>query len=68
MTHTAGWFPRSSEQSEDSSFLYNLWELPLLPPAAAALTPGDSEGHDCYPLTDILRVNASVCSGALRRV
>lgn len=47
-----------NEFGPDSDFLYNLWQIPLLAPAAGALSVGD-EGHECYPLTDILRVNAS---------
>ena len=51
-----------NELGPDSEFLYSLWQIPLLAPAAGALTMGDSEGHSCYPLTDVLRVNASVCN------
>ena len=51
-----------NELGKDSDFLYNLWQVPLLAPAAGALTMHDNEGHDCYSLTDILRVNASICT------
>eukprot|EP01047_Picozoa_sp_COSAG01_P033280 COSAG01_NODE_2442_length_7689_cov_89.459289_8_plen_566_part_00 len=50
-----------NEFGRDSDFLYNLWQIPLLAPAVGALS-GVGDGHDCYPLTDILRVNASVCT------
>ena len=51
-----------NELGKDSDFLYNLWQVPLLAPAAGAVTMHDNEGHDCYSLTDILRVNASICT------
>ena len=60
--HGFGSLGHDNQLGEDSSFLCSLWQLPLLPPAADAVTPQDSEGHDCYPLTDVLRVNATVCS------
>ena len=51
-----------NELGPDSDFLYSLWQQPLLAPAEGALDMGDTEGHTCYPLTDILRVNATVCN------
>jgi hypothetical protein len=64
VTETVHGWPNLGFENElgpDSEFLYNLWQIPLLAPAAgAALSSG--EGHDCYALSYILRVNASVCS------
>lgn len=40
------------------SFLYNLWEYPLLPPFRG----GDNNGHDCYAITDLLGGNSTECT------
>ena len=60
--HGWGSLGYENELGPDSGFMYNLWEVPLLAPAAGAMQPVDSEGHGCYPLSDILRVNATVCT------